>query len=54
VCEAKPWVGSDRLMSSSKLHPCLKLCRFDQALLKTKVARWKAHFLIGISKKTHV
>jgi hypothetical protein len=31
------------LASSSKLQPCLELCRFVQALLKTKVARWKAH-----------
>jgi hypothetical protein len=30
------------------------LCRFVQAPLKTKVARWKAHFLLGICEKTHV
>jgi hypothetical protein len=38
-------------MSSSKLQPYLELCRFVQTLLKTKVARWKAHFLIGIGKR---
>jgi hypothetical protein len=41
-------------MSSSKLQPCLELCLFAQALLKTKVVRWKAHFLIKISEKTLV
>jgi hypothetical protein len=34
------------------LKPCLELCQFVQALLKTKVARSKAYSLIGISKKT--
>jgi hypothetical protein len=38
-------------MSSPKLQPCLELCRFIQALLKTKLARWKSHFLSGISKR---
>jgi hypothetical protein len=52
--EAKPRVGSDWLLSSSKLQPCLELCRFTQVLLKTKVARCKAHFLLRICKKTHV
>jgi hypothetical protein len=42
------------LISSSKLQPCLELCRFAQAPLKTKVARWKAHFLLGTCEKTHV
>jgi hypothetical protein len=37
--EAKPRVGSDWLVSSSKLQPCLALCRFAQAPLKIKVAR---------------
>jgi hypothetical protein len=46
-CEAKLWVGSDRLLRLSKLQPCLELCRFIQALLKTKVAGWKTHFLLG-------
>jgi hypothetical protein len=27
------------------------LCQFVQVLLKTNVARWKMHFLIGISKR---
>jgi hypothetical protein len=39
------------LVSSSKLQPSLELCLFIQALLKTKVARWKAHFLNEISKR---
>jgi hypothetical protein len=52
--EAKQWVSFDWLVSSSKLQPYLKLYRFIQALLKTKFVRWKAHSLIGISKKTHV
>jgi hypothetical protein len=54
VCEAEPRVGSDWLMSSSKLQPCLELYRFSQVLFKIKVTRWKAHFLIRISKKTHM
>jgi hypothetical protein len=41
-------------MSLSKLQSCLELCRFIQALLKTKVVRWKLHFLLGICKKTIV
>jgi hypothetical protein len=49
--EAKSQVSFDWLMSSSKLQPCLKMCRFIQAFLKTKFAGWKAHFLVGISKK---
>jgi hypothetical protein len=52
VFAVKSQVSSDWLTSSSKLHPCLKLCRFIQALLKTKVARWKAHFLLAICEKT--
>jgi hypothetical protein len=51
-CEAKPRVGSDWLLSSSKLQPHLELCRFIQTLLKTKVPRWKAHLLIGIYERT--
>jgi hypothetical protein len=51
VCEAKPRISSDWLISSSKLQPCLELCRFAQALLKTEVARWKVHFLIRIGKR---
>jgi hypothetical protein len=51
VLKTKLWVSSNWLASSSKLQPCLELCRFAQALLKTKVARWKAHFLIGVSRK---
>jgi hypothetical protein len=39
VGEAKPWVGSEWLVSSSKLQHCLKLCQFTQTLLKTKVVR---------------
>jgi hypothetical protein len=54
VFAAKSWVSSDWLMSSSKLQPCLELCRFAQALFKTKVVRWKAHFLLGICEKTLV
>jgi hypothetical protein len=38
-------------MSSSELHPYLELCQFAQTLLKTKVTRWKAYFLIEISKR---
>jgi hypothetical protein len=53
-CEAKPRVGSDWFLSSSKLQPYLELCRFVQTLLKTKVARWKAHLLLSVCKKTHV
>jgi hypothetical protein len=41
-------------MSSSKLQPCLKLCRFVQALLKTRIARWKVHFLIKLAKESCV
>jgi hypothetical protein len=37
VFAVKSWVSSDWLMSSSKLQSCLELCRFVQALLKTKV-----------------
>jgi hypothetical protein len=48
---AKLQDGSDGLVSSSKLQPYLELCWFNQALLKTKVARWKVHFLVGISKR---
>jgi hypothetical protein len=48
----KSRVGSDWLISSSKLQPYLELCRFGQALLKTKVARWEAHFLLGTYEKT--
>jgi hypothetical protein len=51
MCEAKPQVGSDWLMSSFKLQPFLELCWFIQALLKIEVARLKVHFLIGISKR---
>jgi hypothetical protein len=51
VYEAKPRVSFDWFVSSSKLQPYLELCRFIQALFKTKVARWKTHFLIGVSKK---
>jgi hypothetical protein len=47
VFAAKSRVSSDWLMSLSKLQPYLELCRFVQALLKIKVARWKAHFLLG-------
>jgi hypothetical protein len=38
-------------MSSSKLQPCPKLCRFVQAILKTRIARWKVHFLIKLAKR---
>jgi hypothetical protein len=41
-------------LSLSNLQPCLELCRFVQALLKTKVARWKAYFLLRIYEKDHV
>jgi hypothetical protein len=34
------------------LHSRLELCRFVQMLLKTKVLRWKAHFLLGTCEKT--
>jgi hypothetical protein len=54
MCEAKPQVGSDWLTSSSKLQPYLELCRFTQAPLKIKVARWKVHFLLRICEKTPV
>jgi hypothetical protein len=54
MCEAKTWVGSDWLLSSSKLQPCLQLCQFAQALLKTKTARWKAYFLLRIYEKSLV
>jgi hypothetical protein len=52
MCEAKPQVGSDWLISSSKLQPYLELCRFAHAPLKIKVARWKVHFLLRICEKT--
>jgi hypothetical protein len=42
-CEATLCVGSDWLLSSSKLQPGLEWCRFAQAPLKTKVIRWKVH-----------
>jgi hypothetical protein len=51
MCEAKSWVGSDWLISSSKLQLCLELCWFAQVPLKTKVARWKVHFLLKICEK---
>jgi hypothetical protein len=50
VSAAKSRVCSDWLTSSSKLQPYLELCWFIQALLKTRVARWKVHFLIGLAK----
>jgi hypothetical protein len=53
-CEVKSRVGSDWLIRSSKLQPCLELCRFFQVLLKTKFAKWKAHFLLGICEMAHV
>jgi hypothetical protein len=52
--ESKSRVGSDWLVSSSKLQPCLELCWFAQVPLKTKVARWKAHLLLRTCKKTLV
>jgi hypothetical protein len=42
VLKSKLWVSHGWLTSSSKLQRCLELCRFAQALLKTKVTRWKA------------
>jgi hypothetical protein len=45
-------ISSDWLVSLSELHPYLELGRFAQAPLKTKVARWKAFFLLGIYGKT--
>jgi hypothetical protein len=42
---------NDHLISQ---QPCLELCRFAQALLKTKVERWKAYFFIGNCEKTHM
>jgi hypothetical protein len=48
---AKSQVSSVWLMSLSKLQPCLQLCRFVQTLLKTKVIRWKAHFLLRTCEK---
>jgi hypothetical protein len=36
------------------LQSCLELCRFAQAPLKTKVARWKSYFLLRIYEKTPV
>jgi hypothetical protein len=53
-CEAKSRVDSDWLISSSKLQPCLELCWFVQALLKTKFVKWKTHFLLRICEMTHV
>jgi hypothetical protein len=53
-CKAKPQVGFDWLISSFKLQPYLELWQFIQALLKMKFAKWKAHFLLGICKMTHV
>jgi hypothetical protein len=52
VCEAKQRVGSDWLMRSSKLQPCLGLCQFVQTLLKTNDARRKAQFHLRICEKT--
>jgi hypothetical protein len=54
VSKTNLWVGSDWLISSSKLQSCLELCRFAQVPLKTKVAIWKAHFLHGICEKSLV
>jgi hypothetical protein len=54
MCEAKPQVGSNWLISRFKLQPYLELCRFVQTPLKTKVARCKVHFLLRICEKTHV
>jgi hypothetical protein len=54
LCEAKPRVGSDWLLSSSKLQPYLELCWSVQALLKTKVARLMVHLLLKICYKTLV
>jgi hypothetical protein len=51
VLKTKLQFSFDWFMSSSKFQRCLELCRFAQALLKTKVARWKAHFLVRISKR---
>jgi hypothetical protein len=50
VFAAKSRVSSDWLMSSSKLQACHELCWFIQALLKTRVTRWKVHFLIGLAE----
>jgi hypothetical protein len=50
MCEAKPQVGSDWLISSSKLQPYLELCRFTQASLKIKVARWKVSRQFDLSR----
>jgi hypothetical protein len=47
VLETKLWVRSNWLMSSSKLQLYLVLCRFAQALLETKFARWKEHSFMG-------
>jgi hypothetical protein len=47
-------VGSNSLISSTKLQHCPELCRFTQVPLKIKVARWKAHFLLRICEKTPV
>jgi hypothetical protein len=52
--EAKSRVSFDWLKISSKLQPCLELCRFVQALLKMKFAKWKAHFLLRICEMAHV
>jgi hypothetical protein len=52
--EAKSRVGSNWLVSSSKLQLCLEFCRFAQAPLKIKVTKWKAHFLLGICEMAHV
>jgi hypothetical protein len=54
MCEAKPWVSFDCLISSSKLQPGLELCQFVQALIKTKVVRWKVHLLLRSCEKTLV
>jgi hypothetical protein len=37
MCEAKPRVGSDWLLSSSKLQPCLELCQFARRFLRQKL-----------------
>jgi hypothetical protein len=49
--EAKPRVRFDWLVTSFKWKPYLELCRFIQALLKTKVIRRKVCYLVAISKR---
>jgi hypothetical protein len=44
------WVRYEWLMSSSKLQPCLELCQFAQALLKTELQGEKCISLLALAR----